>query len=157
MDPLADTESFRDSNAYHEAGHATACHHLGCLTCVTIVADGKHRGRTDADLPESNRRGHLLISLAGPLAEQRYDQKHRELTIELRHYYRLSGADDHREVRGRLEPDESLLPHEECAKAFVHKNWAAIEAIGEKLLQKGTLSAQEVSELVSGTTNGKPT
>jgi len=142
-------EDYNDSSAHHEAGHAVACHHLGCLASVTLATDGEHRGRTDADDTRSSRSDRLLISLAGPVAEYRYDRKHRQRDIALRHYYRLSGANDYKTARDCLEQDESLGPHEQAALAFVDENWTTIHAVAEKLLQTGSLSAQEVGKLAT--------
>ena len=152
-----------ESTAYHEAGHAvvTIAHNVR-VHSVSIIPDPdeeslghiKHsnplRG-IDFEWDNSIRardRGEKLVEIcmAGPIAQKRYNPK------GYRHY---NASSDHEEalnvlykMSGSKEEIEAWWKLLEVRTgALVNLKWREIEHIAEALLDRHTLTAQEIKHL----------
>jgi ATP-dependent Zn protease len=152
--------------AYHEAGHAVVAWRLGRRpAAVSVRAAGRNLGRvvmrTRALEPDSSRNWcrneeAIVIALAGPLAQRRQaprsdwrQKKHRtsprpdrgtdfDLFNELlcrQHYSRTVRTAYDKYVRARTQE-------------LVNANWLAIERVAQALLERGSLTREELFEAI---------
>jgi ATP-dependent Zn protease len=138
--------------AYHEAGHAVAC----CVfkhefKTVSIIPGEGFQGilngsgipedfNIDNPGPEEKKLAweQIIISLAGTASE-----------------YRFTGEDNWGgSMRDRRKAyafaallDRRVEDFYETAREFISSNWKKVEAVAQALLERHTLSAQQVKEI----------
>jgi hypothetical protein len=173
---MANMEMQRRLAAYHEAGHAVAAHELYCrINAVTIVPSKSHSGRliyqsllarvdiefeVDRDKVRRNYgrlEDTIVIALAGPFAQRHHAPRSR---------WRVGGGI----VKGMLDRGTDFdvvsglifkfygnaavaKAYWEYVKArtesFVDGHWPRIDAVAECLLERGTISHDELREAIN--------
>jgi len=152
------TMSDRDSVvriAYHEAGHTVVARSLGIeVEGVSIVEDEDSHGRSLSPLREGfdyygdedadeHLEDHLLVCLAGAVAEEKLTGKRPELEGNDR-----QGAGD---ILIRIAPGTNGAKMEESidrARDILSENWSNVTTLAEALLEHGKLSAGQVRTLL---------
>lgn len=152
--------TLRTAIAYHEAGHAVAAWGQGLkVREATIVPTEDYRGSVvhenplrglnfDGSLRAENRTNKkVIICLAGPIAQVRYDRRFlRDPNSGFDHDYELA-----RGLALRLTPNAEMadfyLNHMwRKAETLVAKDWDFVVALAGRLLQRGTLGEDEITE-----------
>jgi len=142
----------REATAYHEAGHAVAFfafkHEFKSVSIIpgegfNGILHGSGLPETlniDEPSPEEEQlvREKIIISLAGPASEHRFTGCE-NWSGSRRDFFKAS---TYAPILGR-RPKEFLEP----AREFVSSNWTKIEAVARSLLERQTLSAQQVQEI----------
>ncbi len=143
--------------AYHEAGHAVACYvlnhpcekadiiqgegYLGRLYMKAIPEDLKDKLREQENLSpceENLLYNHIIIRFAGCASA-----------------YHFTGKPNWEGCSTDLIQASLLIPHldrsrkeyKEKAKELIDSNWKNVEAVAQALLEKQTLTAQQVHEI----------
>jgi ATP-dependent Zn protease len=159
-----------EATAYHEAGHAVA-HYLlrraGRLREVTIIPDAQ-RGtlgraprstapsdlddRPWSDLVKVRLQHEAMVLLAGGIAERRFAGQADH--VGTRSDY-ARAADFALTISGSEHAADVLLDWlGTVTEDLVADRWPAIEAVAAALLERRTLSAKDVDELVSEALTG---
>jgi ATP-dependent Zn protease len=152
-----------ESTTYHEAGHAVAAFVLRLKLGrrgVTIVPDRERdllgcaniaaRLRERPDCATSARtKAHIeawaVAHLAGDVAERKFNGRRRFGG----HSDLLQASDLLEYISSSVEQFDARL-RVACvgAQDLIEDNWPSVQAVAEELLQKKTLSAEEVAKLV---------
>lgn len=145
--------------AHHEAGHAVAdFYHDFSVRLVTIVPDHKTAGRVElAFWPEveADRRlaeDMLLCFACGPEAERRYLRRRNKFGAVSSDYmqgellFRLIGIE---------KPDFEFLLLDELARQYVEAHWQEIRAVAQELLDRGTLTGDELRQVIHESTDAQ--
>ena len=156
----------QERTAYHEAGHAVIARHYGHdifeLTIDPQVAHtyGRmtHQGHSES-LPDSSTPAAIAeilipmimkkisICLAGAAAEYIYKGEPKKFKNT------LSGSDigDAKELLNKFKMEPSVI----IMRGFFHdvvsllkSKWAAVEALADALIQKGTISGEEAIKII---------
>lgn len=145
----------REAIAYHETGHAVAMIALGVKVLdVTIDRpDGQLGGCTRhvPGLPPNNGQG-IVISLAGPVAQLRrcpgswLPDEYSPLSDDAKAnkviaYIAKVDGGDAKKMRAAAEQKAARL---------VADHWPEIERVAETLLKRGTLTGDQIMELLPG-------
>ena len=148
--------------AFHEAGHAVACYRLfHRLDYVSILSTSEYRGcmkgadedwhERPAGTSDAQIRAHIAkiatITLAGGAAVEKLFGGMRD--VEMRH--------DIRAARDLLESvaetgEELDIFIDRCwsqARRLVRKEWRAIKAVAVALMERKTLSGEDVEEIMA--------
>lgn len=143
--------------AYHEAAHAVARAYVCSPICaVEIRHDGSGLSEGTGEQWECATGGQyaswdlLIVLLAGACAEARISKRPR-CVVQL-----TNGADDFANAqpaiswlvaRGYARDEDAAWRRAEAeTAAFVQENWADIERVAIRLLQRGRMSAEEVRD-----------
>lgn len=154
----------RKKTAFHEAGHAVAYLLIGAdLTFLTINEDREALGRTraierrpvpDLDLLALEIEEELVALLAGTAAGRRATGNHWALAVDAglgqgrddwKKAYSL--VDEYQEVLGYVDHlyiDATIYP---VTRRIVRAEWKAITALALALMEKGSLTGEEISYL----------
>jgi len=144
--------------AFHEAGHAVACYRLfHRLDYVSILSTSEYRGcmkgmdedwyERPSGTPDEQQSAHIAtITLSGGAAVEKLYGTMRGVEMKL----------DIGAVRDLLEDvaetkDEMDLFTDRCweqARRLVRKEWEPIKAVAAALMQRKTLTGEEVEEIV---------
>lgn len=164
-------EMRREATAYHEAGHAVAAWSLGYRpTLATIVSAAESAGQVrhenpfpgvnlefdGSDWARLRVERAIIICLAGPIAQKRYRPS------SWRNWH---GAADYAtatqlalRVCGSGELARAFLKWLDLrAGALVADHWPDIDRIAIALLNRGTLTHEEITSLVLERDLGPPT
>ena len=147
----------REATAYHEAGHAVACYVFKHqIKKVSIIPGEGYQGKLHSSgLPEDLverivQRENLspeeekllwektIISLAGPASECLFTG-----------VYNWRGSMSDRFKANLFAPflDRPAKECEEEAKKLIYSNWKKVKAVAQALLERHTLTAQQVQEI----------
>lgn len=149
--------------ALHEAGHAVASYYLGTpLQYSTIVRRGRFSGHTRQRRVRFDRRGvfdkspdgrdraerHILVALAGVVAQGRYAPDPRclrgsdsDIELAMKLFWHISERDA--EARHHYF---SLLYRR--TQLLIENHWQDVLAVASTLVQRKTLSAEEIADLI---------
>lgn len=137
--------------AIHEAAHAVlAIEQRARLVRVSV--DGKGRGRTRYVMRECDLHKRPPIILAGLVANEMISLNaiRDEAAIE-------EGAERDRKSLGRLyetlrvprrHRERLTERHERTAREFLRRDWPAVEALADELERHGTLTGEQVLDVV---------
>jgi 8-oxo-dGTP pyrophosphatase MutT (NUDIX family) len=139
------------ATAYHEGGHAVVGIHWNVpVRKVTIVPREGDRGHIELDGDGGDPVGDLIATLAGPAASARIAA-------------RLGGRSD-RAVAAQLAEglappgaaDDLLNVAGEAAREIVNdpETWRQVEAVAEALLERRTLTGEEVKQIMAEALDG---
>jgi hypothetical protein len=138
-----DDDGESDLTAVHESGHAVIAHVLGHPVLSVSLIDRLVRTRYRRGDPAAHWR-ELLICLAGPAAEQRYDRTNFPFWIGP-YGTDLDNARRHIEACGFAEWRDDA---EQCARILVRENWRRITRVARELQARGTLTGDELSGIM---------
>jgi ATP-dependent Zn protease len=159
--------------ATHESGHAVSARFLDLgVASVTIVPDADAAGRTRYAVPERDYSAgmtneialeimrHTISSLAGPEAELRQIASVVAVTPGMRHSMRLTAwRSDVQMVRqgtALLAPNRPAafyLWAVRQARRLLDQVWPSVERVAEALLDRLTITAAEIDELLRDTSS----
>jgi ATP-dependent Zn protease len=147
----------REATAYHEAGHAVACYVFKHqIKKVSIIPGEGYQGKLHSSgLPEDLverivQRENLspeeekllwektIISLAGPASECLFTGVYN---------WRGSMSDRSKANAFAAPLDLTGKDFDEQAKELMYSNWKKVEDVAQALLEKQTLTAQQVHEI----------
>ena len=159
------TEESERITAYHEAGHLVLCYvlqiHFGPITIEPEDKDLAGLLKTDFPDDIDSRedqdevmKNHLLITLAGPEAEEIFTGREfdwddpvlsgdREIVVELGS--RLYGYGD---IRRQIGEDMAET------KSVLSRHWKTVQRVAELLLDRRTLTADEALAVLNQTSTG---
>jgi ATP-dependent Zn protease len=155
------TKAIEAIAAHHEAGHAVVAHFqrikIRQVTLILDVEQGilgythtggapKWVGRDPSDRVRMDVERYIVMCFAGELAEARFRGEHPKWGME---------SDDERAIEISL----NMCGNEEIAGAFRHycwclsralvaRHWREIETLTTALLERKTLNASDVSEII---------
>jgi hypothetical protein len=152
--------------AHHEAGHVIAAHVAGrviqdvCISDTPLDKGEYGRSRhinplATQDIPSGDPRlaemgtWELIISLAGPEAEKRVDPDRKVAPSDLAEQEWILSCID--KSVSRAEIDEYVRDVKRQARQLVTDNWAAIGRVATALIERGTLTGDEVVQIISST------
>jgi hypothetical protein len=169
--------SHRETLAHHEAGHAVLAVVLGCkVKTATIIPTAEYEGRVVRSNPlrglkselqrqgsrtRSAKRGGIAltpqwrsrveqaisITLAGPLAEYRFNPRSRDGCFD--DYFPIAALAY--SVCGSAKSARAFLDKQEIAtQHLVNRHWRRIERVAALLLERGKLSGDDLSKVVRG-------
>ena len=150
--------------AYHEAGHALACLVYGvAIKEVEISRKAQSAGRVKPERPveellergsEEELRNHVTMLFAGEKAEERF-------CVESEQFFNyLGNASDILwiiDILKKLHPEndeERLRVRFELADRacdLVNERWAGIQAVAQALIERRTLSSEDVRRIAAKT------
>jgi ATP-dependent Zn protease len=141
-----------EHTAYHEAGHAVIALRLGYEVKKVKINPIRKSGR--ATIPSKRSPDDIKIYLAGPLAEALVNPTPFNEKIQLG--ARFDWRDVRRSVRefvalGFIDGREKDILIEELfheTKALVHRDRKAIAAVAEALLERNTLTGDDIARIV---------
>ena len=162
-----------EGTAYHEAGHAVLAYFFcSRIDLVTIVGDGKSRGRVVSQLPETmpdleRYDADYVISAAGRLAHARHGAPHPK---DPRYGAAGDKQNERRQRRERRQEYDSYPPVarwlnsgaiatdrmersyyrylDRVAENYVELLWPAIESVARQLLDRKTIQGDEAHEII---------
>jgi ATP-dependent Zn protease len=132
--------------AYHEAGHAVIGLMLGCeVRKATIRPRYSSLGSADVQPGSAEPGAQIKVDLAGPLAE-RLVSPHSLFDL----IHRGSRTDWLSAWKGARRDEEVILNLIHETKALVQENRDAIGRVATALLERETLTGDDIKSLVSG-------
>ena len=157
----------REATALHEAAHAVAATVVGrTVTSVTIVPDVGGWGCCEyapfepvavlAYRDDPRNRKQAIITLAGSVAERRRfkDTDPRYASADMTHVDNLIGfmlgnadSEEEEELRADMRAETERL---------VATHWGAIEALAAALLERPTLTGEEVAAIIAAASTATP-
>ena len=151
--------------AHHEAGHVVAAHAAGraiqdvCVSATPLENGeyGKSRHVNPLfgqDIPDGDLRltemgtWELKISLAGPEAEKRVDPARKAPASDLAEQKRILSCISN---LSQVEIDEYVRNVKSETRQLVTDKWTAIERVAAALIERGSLSGDQVVQIISST------
>ncbi len=155
------TPAMKRVTAYHEAGHAVICRRERVpVTRLTIRPDGYALGGCTFDHPDMDCHGRIRqqvrIAMAGQIAER---LSRAEWPKRMPDYSKPGYGSDLKLIeRGKLLP-ECIFRSDDantawrrwqwtCVRDVLHEFWPQVVAVAEALLERETLSGDEVSAII---------
>lgn len=140
--------------AYHEAAHAVAAITLGYEVCTVVLASWSYAKIHESNDLESEEEilKNCIVTLAGVRCGCRLGQKQDELELEKVGEVLRPIAD----LPIPLDKKKGLITTlEKKADRLLDEHWHAIEAVANALLEKYTLSGEQVETLIRSTKEGQ--
>jgi hypothetical protein len=146
FEALAKTHALQSKRiALHEAGHAVAAvHHVVAFEYVTVVPNGSCNGHVKMCLEHDDSDADLIVSLAGPAVDKKWWPY--SSLLQRFGYHEIS------ETRGRAEVSQDHFNFLQwLAKKFVEEFGHEIEMLAAALIERETLTSDEVRNLLAKT------
>ena len=143
MTPLVFSISDKSNTAWHESGHALMAKMCGVSITKVAIVEEKDGWRGYCSYYKSGTQKYdAMILLAGELSEQKYnfDPNSLRSTNDYFRCYKL--------LDGKLE---LLNLYKDETEAILNSNWADVEIIASALLEDGSLTGEQVEDVLRAT------
>ena len=143
--------NLRERTAIHEAGHATATLAFGIPLVSVTIEHRPHLHRAHYRAPDADFGLECMVTLclAGPEAEREFCGPITDNSDRVD--YQMARDYLARHIANPLQAAAELVRFRDAAQRLVRSPWAQhrIVAIADALLRHGTLSADEIFELIA--------
>ena len=134
--------SDKENTAWHEAGHCYIAYLLGTVISKVAIVEEKDGWRGYCSCYETCHKYAAMVLLGGELSEQKYNFDPNS----------LRSTNDYFRCYKLLDGDLELLQqYKQEVEAILNSNWADVEIIAESLLENGSLTGQQVENVLRAT------